>query len=162
MATVYARSAMTMIYEDLSPCTYFRAEREKLLAVGWLDSESTFTKGQVSPSFFKSLVELLVDPWQPAAIAGRQPCSLCRFTGGPSEIKYAGMTARLGAANLFVPNADQVFLAPSLIAHYIDAHGYCPPMEFQTAVANCPPMRSMEYLKLIRSFGLHKIGGPQG
>jgi hypothetical protein len=147
-----------MIYEDLSPCTYFGAEQE-LLAVGWLDSESTFSKGQVSPNFFKSLVELLVDPWQPVAMAGKQPCLLCRFTGGPSEIRYADMTARLGAATLFVPNVDQVFVAPSLVAHYIDAHGYCPPAEFQTAVANCPPMRSMEYLKLMRSFGLHKISG---
>lgn len=130
-----------MIYEDLSPCTHFGVEQEKLLAVGWLDAQSAFAKGKVSSDFFKSLVELLADPWQPVAIAGRQPCSLCRFTGGPSEIKYAGVTARLGAANLFVPNVAHVFVAPSLIAHYIDAHDYCPPMQFQTAVANCPPMR---------------------
>jgi hypothetical protein len=150
MAAVPARSAMTMIYEDLSPCTYFGNEHEKLLAVGWLDADSAFAKGNVSSDFFKSLVELLADPWQPVAIAGRQPCSLCRFTGG--------LTARLGAANLFVPNVAHVFVAPSLIAHYIDAHDYCPPMQFQTAVANCPPMRSIEYLKLMRSFGMHKIG----
>jgi hypothetical protein len=96
-------------------------------------------------------------PWQPFALAGVQDCFACRFTGGPAELRYAGATARLGATNLFVPADDCVFVTPSLIAHYIDAHDYAPPAEFQQAVMNCPAMRSVAYLKMLRKHGLHRL-----
>ena len=35
------------------------------------------------------------------------------------------------------------------LPHYIDAHEFQPPPEFQRAVMSCPPMRSMEYFKAI-------------
>ena len=35
----------------------------------------------------------------------------------------------------------------------MDAHGYSPPAEFQQAVMDCPPMRSMDYLKAILKNG---------
>ncbi len=38
-----------------------------------------------------------------------------------------------------------VYVAPSTIVHYIDAHGYAPPPAFCHAVFTCPPMRTMEY-----------------
>lgn len=56
----------------------------------------------------------------------------------------------MGIGNLFVPAADTIFVAPSLIVHYIDAHEYCPPQPFKDAVLGCPKMRSMKYLKAIR------------
>ena len=59
----------------------------------------------------------------------------------------------IGSNNLFVPADGFLFVAPSTIIHYIDSHGYSPPIEFQRAVLECPEMRSMHYLKAILENG---------
>ena len=56
----------------------------------------------------------------------------------------------MGISKLWLPDDGIVYVAPSLILHYIDAHGYSPPVEFREAVIACPPMRSIDYLKAIR------------
>ncbi len=141
-------------YPDLSPCDYFGRWQDVLRAVGWLDPEHPFATGSSSRSFFGALVRLLSDPWQPAAAGGRQPCPYCRFTGGPTELRFDDVTVRVGANNLFIPGDDDVYVAPSLIAHYVDAHDYCPPPVFQRAVLNCPEMRSFAYLKAMKKRGV--------
>jgi hypothetical protein len=35
------------------------------------------------------------------------------------------------------------------MAHYIDAHEYCPPEEFQKAVLACPEMKSLAYMQAL-------------
>jgi hypothetical protein len=40
-------------------------------------------------------------------------------------------------------------VSPSSIAHYIDAHGYCPPAVFQEAAMKCPQMRSADYMRAL-------------
>jgi hypothetical protein len=141
-------------FEDLAPLTYFGKWEESLSAVGWLEATVGFARGAVSEIFFEKLVRLCVNPWQPATAAGHHPCSMCRFTGGPPSISLGGMTVQLGVSNLFVPSKSTIFVAPTLIVHYIDAHEYQPPEVFQQAVLDCPDMRSMAYLKLIKARGL--------
>ncbi|MCY1044054.1 hypothetical protein OV208_22245 [Corallococcus sp. bb12-1] len=143
-------------FQDLAPCSYFGRWEASLLAVGWLESEHVFTKGAVGEDFFAALIRLCMQPWQPAVLAGRHPCPLCRFTGGPGPVTYQGLTVSIGAANVFVPALERVFVAPTMIAHYIDAHEYAPPQVFQEAVLRCPEMRSMAYLKAIRAQGLKR------
>lgn len=145
-------------YKDLEPCGYF-GERwaSRLVAVGWLESHRDLTTGDVDAAFFAALTALLVDPWQPYVTAGTQRCSLCRFTGGPGVLRYRDREITLGVANLFVPTRDRAYVAPSLIAHYIDAHGYAPPAEFREAVMRCPPMKSMPYYQLLRVHDLAKL-----
>ncbi|RKH13038.1 hypothetical protein D7V97_06655 [Corallococcus sp. CA053C] len=143
-------------FQDLAPCSYFERWESSLLAVGWLDSGHAFTKGAVGEEFFAALIRLCVQPWAPAVFAGRHPCPLCRFTGGPGSVTYQGMTVSIGEANVFVPGLARVYVAPTMIAHYIDAHEYAPPMVFQDAVLRCPEMRSMAYLKAIKALGLKR------
>ncbi|RKG90751.1 hypothetical protein D7V88_10505 [Corallococcus terminator] len=143
-------------FQDLSPCSYFGRWEESLLAVGWLDSEHAFTKGAVGEDFFAGLIRLCMQPWQPAVFAGRHPCPFCRFTGGHGGVTYQGMTVSIGAENVFVPGLERVFVAPTMIAHYIDAHEYVPPQVFQEAVLRCPEMRSMAYLKAVKALGLKR------
>ena len=52
---------------------------------------------------------------------------------------------------------NERYASPSTILHYVDSHGYAPPLEFQRAVIECPPMRSMEYLRAIQRAGLTKL-----
>lgn len=145
-------------YEDLAPLDYFgSAWADKLVAVGWVESADQCSRGEVDRALFESLVALLVEPWQPFAVAGSHRCTLCRFTGGPSTLRFGSQVVEIGASNLFVPSEGCVFVAPSSVVHYIDAHQYCPPLEFQEAVRRLPAMRSMEYLRLIRKHELHRM-----
>lgn len=154
------RSWSVTHYADLERCSYFGATDAPLLAVGWLDPEHPYTKGTVDRELFEALACVASYSWQPLAFGGRHACAFCVFTGGPSRIEVADTTVKIGASNVFVPAPEAVYVAPSLVLHYIDAHGYAPPDEFQRAVAACPPTRSMEYLKGIRRHGVHRLASP--
>jgi hypothetical protein len=148
-----------MYYPDLSPCTEFPFDAAgKLIAVGWLDPGMEFERGEVREKFVRKLAELLYDPWQPVVAMGTHACGFCRLSGGPGTFRLGpfGPEAILGVSNVFVPGDGFLYVAPSLILHYIDAHEYSPPTQFQQAVMACPPMCSMEYLEAILE------NGPQG
>lgn len=141
-------------YADLSPCHYFPSDLDgRLLAVGWLDAEFPYPKGNVDAQFMAKLVELFVNVWQPGLFMGRHECQFCRFTGGPTAFEFKNNTVCIGASNLFVPASGFIYVAPSLILHYIDSHGYAPPEAFQRAVMECPPMKSMPFFKAILANG---------
>jgi hypothetical protein len=142
-------------YEDLSPCDYVARFESPLLAVGWLDRQHPFPTGTVTRDFFESLARLAANPWQPAVAMGRHACEFCAFTGGPAEARMGDLVVKLGVSNVFVPGDAVVYVAPSLVLHYVDAHDYSPPEPFQGAVRACPPMRSVEYLEALRRHGVH-------
>jgi hypothetical protein len=139
-------------YADLKPCAYFGLDYAfGLLSVGWLGKDHQYNRGPVSPQFTSALTSLLMDPWQPFTFMGFHRCEFCRLTGGPSTFPtIAGTEIMLGCNNLYIPGDHFLYVAPSTIIHYIDAHEYAPPEAFQVAVLNCPEMRFMSYLKLIR------------
>lgn len=141
---------------DLSPM-----ENPQLIAVGWLGRGEPFSQGPVGEAFVDALVGLLQDPWQPCVAAGSHRCELCRISGGPTHFHHAGGSIPLGQLNLYVPYDGKIFVAPSLIVHYADAHEYAPPELFQEAVVRCPPMRSMDYLKAILKNGPRGFAGRQ-
>ena len=137
-------------YADLSVCEYVGAEPgSPCLAIGWLDPAHEYSRGDVSAEFFECLCELLVEPWSFVATAGVHRCGFCRFSGGGSATYKRHRISGLGSGMLFVPNGSTVYVAPTSIAHYIDAHGYCPPPEFQRAVMECPEMRSLAYMRAL-------------
>jgi hypothetical protein len=141
-------------FEDLSPCTYFGRSQEHLLAVGWLQPSMPHNRGIVTEKFFDALIKLLKDPWQPVVCAGREPCGYCRFSKWVWELKYRELVVSIGSNNLFVPGCNHVFVAPSMIAHYIDAHEYQPPAQFQDAVLSCPAMKSIPYYEKLKEAGI--------
>ena len=135
-------------YADLQPCGYFCVDFAfGLQAIGWLDKDYPYYRGPVSPDFVSALKALLVDPWQPFVFGGFHRCQFCRISGGPSTFPgIAGAEILLGGNNLFVPGDGFLYVAPSTIIHYMDAHEYSPPNHFQDAVLTCPEMRTMQYL----------------
>jgi hypothetical protein len=145
-------------YADLTPCDYFTPHHEgKLLAVGWLARRRTYSRGEVSTDVVARIHQLLVNPWDPGGFLGWHDCDFCRVSTGPQQVTLNNVSVHLGINNLFVPSADRLLVAPSLIIHYIDAHEYSPPPEFCDAVLACPEMRSMDYLKLIRKVAPHAL-----
>jgi hypothetical protein len=145
-----------MHYPDLTPFSSSEGS-PKLLAVGWLEPGHDYHRGNVRTEFVCKLAELLVNPWQPAMSMGPHRCAFCRLSGGPASFRLENVVSssdvRLGVSNLWLPADGCLYIAPSLILHYMDAHEYSPPDEFQSAVMACPPMRSMEYLKALRKSG---------
>ncbi len=142
-------------YPDLGPIDYFPVrDASTLRAVGWLNAEHEFDAGPTTTDDFERLCELFVDPWKPPwSAAGYHQCELCAHTGGPSSIHFRDHTIHIGLVNLFVPSGELIYVAPSLILHYVDAHHYRPPEEFLAAVRACPPMRSMEFKRALLAAG---------
>ena len=52
-----------------------------------------------------------------------------------------------------VPGEQRVYVAPELVLHYMNAHGYQPPEEFCTAVMRCPRMGTPEYRQALLTAG---------
>jgi hypothetical protein len=101
----------------------------------------------VSDIFLDKLIDLLIKPWAPMYFLGYADCPFCTLDS--YGMTYKDKEIVVGALNLFVPGARFLYVMPSLAAHYILAHGYAPPAEFQQAVLRCPPMRSPEYFAAI-------------
>jgi hypothetical protein len=127
-----------MWIEDLSPL----GDMEHMLAIGWLGRGHTYPVGEVPMAVYKKLTSLLSEPGQPAASGAIQPCVLCVYE-----------PERAGTMSLFVPGDKRVYVAPELILHYMNAHGYQPPEEFCQAVTSCPRMGTPEYRQALLTAG---------
>ena len=138
-------------YPDLSPCGYFDNWEQTLVAVGWLEPGQSFTTGPVPETFLNRLVELTKVAVQKRTVGcmmGFHRCGICKEKGLYTEraLKIGEKTIQVGQRNLFVPGSGgSVYVAPSLIIHYIVEHQYCPPEVFQEAVMGCPRMGSLAY-----------------
>jgi hypothetical protein len=138
-------------YPDLSPCPYFDPKMaDKLVAVGWLDEVYPYAQGDVSVPFLDKLFELLAQPWAPMYLLGYAECPWC---GDDYEASYNGRSVTVGALNLFVPGEGFLYAAPSMIAHYILAHNYAPPPEYQDALLRCSAIRSRAYFEAVAAGG---------
>jgi hypothetical protein len=147
-----------MFYEDLSSCSYisyFEGAKEKLKAVGWLGIGHPYSqrRTRTPETRFRQLVKLLQSPWEPIYFMGYHDCEFCleemRPRGGIGRIECDGYVAHFGASNLFVPGENCVYVAPSMILHYIDVHDYEPPEVFWATIMNCPEMGSEAYLQAL-------------
>ena len=83
---------------------------------------------------------------------GHHECELCPVQADRLEtfderhrIERDGLVVDFGATNLFVPGEGCVYVAPSMIVHYVDSHNYEPPTAFWQAVMKCPEMGSEAY-----------------
>ena len=131
-------------FADLESCTYFSDDPAPALrSVGWLEDGHAYTKGAVAPEDVRALERLAVGTWQPMYAAGWHNCSLCGKTDedDPYFRKIDGEEKLLGVDNIFVPSGDVMYVAPTLILHYIEAHGYKPPDEFLRAVRATDPSK---------------------
>jgi hypothetical protein len=63
--------------------------------------------------------------------------------GGLHTCEFCGFFKASG--NIGVPAENLLYVAPEMVAHYVDLHGYLPPPEFIEAVMRCPSQGSPEY-----------------
>ena len=116
--------------------------------VGWLEAGHAHAQGPVAAGDLALIERLVLHTWRPPFAAnGWHDCSLCgRKPGdGPLRRTIEGQRAILGAWQIYVPDGDVMYEAPTLILHYVEDHGYLPPEAFLRAVRRVDP-RSAEYL----------------
>jgi hypothetical protein len=155
-----------LFIEDLASCMYASSsgsDGEKLRAVGWLAWGHPYTVREIPlpETRFVQLLRLLVDPWQPLFFMGRHECEFCPEEPNEDLEAYYrrhkferdGLVVDFGANNLYVPGDGCVYVAPSMIAHYVDVHRYEPPAAFWEAVMNCPEMSSETYRQALIANG---------
>ncbi|HWQ15067.1 MAG TPA: hypothetical protein VNL77_19880 [Roseiflexaceae bacterium] len=160
-------------YADLETCTYFPQRSDRLLAVGWLERKYPYTRGTTDPRVIDRFAEFLVNQGRhvPGVFLGGHSCSFCfpdderwdqdpegrwQFGGGSwLRMEFKGQRIQLGIANLFIPGKGVMYVAPSLMLHYMVDHGYTPPQVFSDALLSCPPIGSEEYYDLFEQNGPH-------
>jgi hypothetical protein len=117
-------SADVTHYEDLSPYEFWRRvwpqvppdDADSMFSVGWLDSAHPFRSGRCPGDVLARLRELALDPVR--LTRGVHRCELCAT--GPSVAS--------GNGELEVRADDgAIYVAPALVVHYIEEHGYVPP-----------------------------------
>jgi hypothetical protein len=118
-----------------------RALPKGCLAVGWLDVAVPYSTGPTPPAFRKKLEEL---SWLPV-----------RLTRGFHECGFCGGKPARGNGEIHITGeAGEIFVAPMMIAHYVEAHEYRPPDRFIAAVERHPdhvwPNRSPDLSDRIR------------
>ena len=110
------------------------------IAVGWLDDAHTFPAGSVPDGFLAALRDLGAQ--EVNVMRGVHPCVFCPKPHDQREPRpwiYARSDSAgeylLGHGEIHVRGIDgQLFAAPTLIVHYVEAHHYRPPHAFVDAV----------------------------
>jgi hypothetical protein len=130
-------------------CKSMVASGDHVRAVGWLDPDHPYTKGEVPTDFLSRLKEFTARSGQSAealyfgAFWGFHTCEFCNQAHGIN--------------NFGVPSDDLLFVAPEMVVHYIEKHGYRPPSEFIAAVLRSPLPDAEEYQVLTEPFWhMHK------
>jgi hypothetical protein len=117
---------------------------EHVRAVGWLSADHPYTQGAVPTEFVDRLREFVRLASASAtalyfgAFGGFHTCEFC---GGAHDSRNFG-----------VPSGEVLFVAPAMVAHYVEQHGYAPPQEFMAAVLTSPLPDTPEYQSAVRVF----------
>ena len=128
-----------MWFEDLTPYRYLRrpvTSSTRTLNVGWLERGHPFPSGPVPPAAITRLLDL-VEHGPTNATRGMHFCDLCPSVDRDEpEVLHAPVASRLwGNAEVRAVAPDGTrYAAPTLIHHYVTAHGYRPPAEFVAAL----------------------------
>jgi hypothetical protein len=125
-------------------CKSLVASGDHVRAIGWLHPDHTYTKGEVPAQFLARLKEF-------AARSGDSARALYFGAfGGFHTCEFCGQAHGIG--NLGVPSGDLLFVAPEMVVHYIEQHGYKPPAEFVAAVFQSPLPDTEEYQLITEPF----------
>lgn len=132
-------------FPDLTPYGYGRVSQRGILNVGWLDNRHPFNQGSVDAHLIEKLRSLAAKPME--LTRGFHICELCAIPALPKETLPPGhfvldmnspygkwLASRRGNGEIRVCYQGVTFAAPVLIVHYIEKHGYLPPVQFLAAI----------------------------
>jgi len=120
-------------FPDLSVYEYSKRSGHAL-NVGWLGQGHSFETGPVSTDVRDALVRLAGNSVN--VMRGLHYCDFCDAES-PLYVETSDgqVRASLGTGEIqAIAENGVVYLAPTLLVHYIDAHDYLPPAVFLSAV----------------------------
>jgi hypothetical protein len=114
-------------FEDLTPYIYLHPEEELpcTVNIGWLEPGYPFPTGTTSEQFQIKLNRLCHR--RVKQTRGFHPCEFCPCVMSSLECLASSFEMRVSGDGV-------VYAAPSLVHHYVVAHGYRPPDAFTEAV----------------------------
>ena len=112
--------------------------------VGWLTVTVPYATGEMPPEFVSKL-RLLATHWGASTEALGWPAA-----GGPHTCEICGRARAAG--NFGVPGDSVLYVAPEMVAHYVEAHSYAPPDAFVGAVLRCPLPGTPDYVRAVEPF----------
>ncbi|HFC11757.1 MAG TPA: hypothetical protein ENJ56_02855 [Anaerolineae bacterium] len=118
------------------------------LAVGFLQHGQLFETGAVNDKFMQKLLPFCAPDTRVFSLPRAMACPLCRQR---VEMAIGEQMVRLGSAEIRIIGEQEIFAAPDLLPHYIEAHDYRPPIEFVEAVLHGVGVNSAEYRALIKA-----------
>lgn len=128
-----------MWFDDLSPYQYLQDKAHSCMYnVGWLAKDHGFPKGKTSSEFLTCLFAHCRAPVN--KMRGFHHCEFCDQQHGTSQVlaEKDGERIYLGNAEIHVRGDDsKIYVAPTLIYHYVSVHEYLPPAAFIEAVCKC-------------------------
>jgi hypothetical protein len=137
-----SQTAMTY-FADLDTTTQI-ARGPHVRAIGWLSAKHAYPRGASSPAFTDRLRSLCQrwgesgDALDWPVAAGPHTCELC------NDFRASG--------NIGVPSGAALFVAPEMVAHYVEQHSYLPPQEFVDAVLASPAPGTADYADAVKPF----------
>ena len=120
------------------------AAGEHVRTIGWLHPKRRYSRGTVPADFvarlkeFARLASHCIDSLYMPICMGFHTCEFCQ--------------AAEGVYNFGVPAGDVLFVAPEMVAHYVEQHSYAPPLEFIAAVMASPLPGTLEYSSAVEGF----------
>ena len=122
-------------------------------SVGYLTPDQDYPRGKVSEDAIGRLVDLAKHPviaWFGYHDCALDPCGSGLFQ---PELKHLSLVIPTRCStDIVVPGKSVLYVAPTLILHYILRHGYAPPSYFLDAVIACPKAASEVYFAAINRF----------
>ena len=113
-------------------------------AIGWLAASMPFPIGETPPEFVEKLRRLATS-WGASTSTLAWPAA-----AGPHTCEFCGVFRAAG--NLGVPSDSILYVAPEMVAHYVEVHDYRPPDAFIHAVLASPLPGTTEYAEAVRPF----------
>lgn len=125
-------------FADLTDYCYGSAQliegSAPVLNVGWLEVGHPFPTAEPEPEFVRSLIRCCRRPV--CLYRGFHICDLCDVQKFEMQIvSYEGRRVHVGNGEVCVLGLDdRWYTAPTLVAHYVLKHQYCPPEQFVSGV----------------------------
>jgi hypothetical protein len=127
-----------MFFPDMTPYEYgYAMPRSDVLNIGWLSRGHVFPVGEVPQTFVDALRRRVRSPEN--LYRGYHGCEFCPeppVAVSPTGLRMSnppGETMGNGEVRVAGPEGI-VYVAPVLVAHYVEVHHYRPPEEFIRAV----------------------------
>lgn len=120
------------------------ASGEHIRAIGWLAAGRAYAQGAISAD---ALVKLraYATAWRASGAALNWPQA-----AGAHQCELCGNCWKAG--NFGVPAGDILYSCPEMLAHYVEAHSYCPPPEFVQALLAAPLPGTVDYETAVAQF----------